>query len=501
MIEAGFLTVKQVLDLIPDFLSEKFAIDKQQILRELLVILKNLKEDIILYYEFPYIEKYYRDTYYYFYSKKHIAPLRYSLRISIFSNKVNSENFFNYSDSEIKNLYFGFITLRPTSHRTIGYTFISPIILKNNNFICCLTSTSSLVRGRKISTVGFPFSGQDNEAILCAETTVINLLDYFGSKYSEYKIILPSQISKIISSHTNERQLPSKGLSTENISFILKKLGFGTKVYSSNQSTDKYSTFKQNEFKDLMLIYVDSGIPIIARLTSKDEAHAILIIGRKEFEKISIKKGFFSSKKRHNFSELYNEILVMNDNYFPYQIVEYDSPGSDNGNPYKFDGFIVPLHPKVHIDASQFKEFFNFTISNLRKFEETSHIDFINDEEDNITRFFLTSSRSYKNYLTTSPNLSASFKTLLINKTMPKFIWVAEIIDGVEYSNQSFVKSIIVADATESGNNQAFLFATNSNYLVLRKEVGYIIYELENNKEKFYTFTNNLKGTHTSWKS
>ena len=52
-------------------------------------MIKDMRQDIICCIEYPYIDVYYRDTYYSFYSKKHCAYSRYCFRISFFSGDVN----------------------------------------------------------------------------------------------------------------------------------------------------------------------------------------------------------------------------------------------------------------------------------------------------------------------------------------------------------------------------------------------------------------------------
>lgn len=39
---------------------------------------------------------------------------------------------------------------------------------------------------------------QDGETTTCAEVTILNLMDYFGKKYCEYRSILPSDIVSIV---------------------------------------------------------------------------------------------------------------------------------------------------------------------------------------------------------------------------------------------------------------------------------------------------------------
>lgn len=52
------------------------------------------------------------------------------------------------------------------------------------------------VLGVKLFIEGFPHSSQDSETITCAETTIWAAMEYFGTRYSDYKPVLPSTIIK-----------------------------------------------------------------------------------------------------------------------------------------------------------------------------------------------------------------------------------------------------------------------------------------------------------------
>lgn len=519
MITTAFIPKTEIRLIIPEFVEEVFNFDRERVEEQLDPILQNLVDNIVCFIEYPYVDKFYRDSYYSFFSKKHNPYNRNSIRISFFSNELDIENYFRLENKEIEKLFWGFISLRPTTYRIIGHSLISPKALKSNNFVCCLVKKTVLISGKKLVVDGFPFISQDNESITCSEATIINLFDYFGNKYSEYSTVLPSQVAKILSRQSYQRQLPAHGLPTENISYVLKKLGFGTVVYSSDNDAKKKSAadiYEADEFKDLLYMYIESGIPIIATLSTQQSHHAVLVIGRENIHKdiIYSKNSLFKiGKKQYEFSIAFKKLLVMNDNHSPYELIDYYNPIFDHDVQkfYQFKSFIIPLYSKVHLDAYQFKQFFHIVLENLQSDPETEHVKFT-EEDDYIYRFFLTSSKSYKNYLSNSNTISNEFKSITINKTMPKFIWVGEIIKGNKISPEQEVQSIVVVDATESGLTGHLIFATNSRFLIIKNfgilktdnkqdsiDKRYQIFDF--GKEIFFTFANNLKGAHTKWQS
>jgi hypothetical protein len=509
MIISGFIDNASIKEVLSDFLFDKFGIKHERSKSQLAPLLKIFKEDLLYYIEYPYVEKYYRDSYYSFYSKKHNSYERNSIRLSLFSNLINPSAFFSNDYYEtVQQNFFGYITIRPTTHSIIGHSLISPLALKKNDFVLCLCSETVLVNGLKFKLHGFPYLTQDNETITCSETALINITNYFGNKYAEYSIILPSQINRILNLHSYQRQLPSSGLPSENISFVLKKVGFGTKVYALDKDT-----YNKENFREIFYAYIESGIPIIATLSSKEKYHhAVVVIGRENISgQVNGKRDFFSSffgSKIYSFDSFLSDILVMNGNHPPYELINFDKPLLDNdGDFYNIKSFIVPLYSKVNVEAYQFKNLFLKIVRILKEIDLEYRLEIIPSDHDCIVRYFLASSKSYKNYLARSPRLSVELKTLITGKSMPKFIWVGEIIDGKSLNPEQEVRSIVVIDATESGLQGHLIYAKDCNKLILYDP------DLKKNGDEkrfpainvvdeiFYTFADNLKGAHTQWKN
>jgi hypothetical protein len=482
------LVSEEIIDSIYKILSIK----KEMIKIELTTIMNVIRDDIVCFMEYPYVEKIYRDSYYSFFSKKHNPCHRDSLRISFFINDndrpINADNYFTIKN--LDNYFLGYISLRPTTYRIIGSSFLHPLIMKNHDFVCCLCRKTVLVNGLKLTVYGFPYCAQDNESITCAEVSILNIMEYFGHKYPEYSTILPSQIAKMLSKQIFERQLPSKGMMAHHISYVLKKLGFGVIIHSCENEQDDVVMYKNDDFIESLLIYIESGIPVV--LLSED--HAILAIGRKKiFDNHNKKNGVF--KKEKNIRHL----LVMNDNRPPYELMDYDVKKNSE---FKIVSFIVPLYSKVNMNAYGLKASFNATLKILQ--EEAKDVQFVRANKNYVYRYFFTSSKSYKDYIAKSQDLPYEFKVLALNKSMPKFIGVVEIINKTSFNmvdTVNKVDGIVVLDATESGVYNYLIFATNLEYLIIRSTQvsDYKIFKF-NDKLMFHMFKNNLKGEHTQWK-
>jgi hypothetical protein len=236
--------------------------------------------------------------------------------------------------------------------------------------------------------------------------------------------------------------------------------------------------------------------------------HAVIAMGREIVEQKTISKRKFVGHKAH-FSDLFDKILLMNDNCTPYELVDYKNP-VQNDKSYEICSFIVPLHKKLHSDAELCLQHFDGIMAELYKNQKTRNaISVI--QENCIIRYFLTTNRSYKSYILKSKGISDDFKSLFADMSMPKFIWVAEIISGNKISAQNqIINTVVILDATESGRSGNLIVLFNSEQMILRDKIkgyedyfdfekGYSIFNIK--IRNFYSFNNNLKGEHTEWHS
>jgi len=65
----------------------------------------------------------------------------------------------------------------------------------------------------------------------------------FGTKYPDYTPVLPSKVNQVLGRFSFERLIPSKGLTAGQISYALKELGFGVKIYSENAYKQDFLKF------------------------------------------------------------------------------------------------------------------------------------------------------------------------------------------------------------------------------------------------------------------
>ena len=307
-------------------------------------------------------------------------------------------------------------------------------------------------------------------------------MEYFGHKYPEYKPALPSKIHTILNSVSFQRLLPSTGLDVNQLSYALRELGFGTKIYSRG--------VYGNIFENLLSTYIESGIPLVVALDNgrylkenPDDTdtnyigHALLCIGHvttkdqmiDDLEEIDtldsglndITKG--SIVKAFDCNDMVREYVFVDDNHPVYQKAFLKHPAEYYKSPSwrkcEISHFIVPLYRKIYLEAFEVKNFvLGFLLNSPHKIQ--------NDNEVTI-RTFLASTRSYKQYISLDSSMDPEIKRLIIEEKLPKFIWVTEL-STKELLKSKMATGLIILDATEPNvfNFEPLIMALHSNFLV-----------------------------------
>lgn len=486
-IVSGIFTKQLLLRELFDFLKEKYHFSNPSIIKRIEPFLDHLNDGLYYLVEYPYVDKFYRDSYYNYYSTKNRTYNRECIRISIFKTQIEhihfrSANHFNL----LRENFSGYFIIRPTNPNIIGRSWINPKIIKSKNFSCCSASCNLCINGIKLSIEGFPYSSQDTETISCAETTIWSIMEYFGHKYPEYKPVLPSKILSCLANSSYERQLPSNGLVATQISYALKEFGFGVKLYHEMEFS--------KELLELLFTYIESGIPFVATLQNEKIAHAIVIIGQENIDFTELKNLKASCNDEeteifYDYALLPRKFIVIDDNFPPYQKASFANPTEYYTNK-KFDNcristIIVPLYPKIYVDAYRAKGLISQILSNRELLIFFDNKPFL--------RIFLTSSRSFKFFITQTECFDLNLKELIIETIMPKFIWIAEL-SNIELLNERKANGLIVLDATEANRDalDSLLFIISNNHLVRFGENGFSATKIS--LIPFSMYTNNLKG-------
>ena len=436
-----------VIDVIYDNLH--FSINDVQsknLLRDSLIEnLSSMRNDLKVIIETEYVDKVYRDSYYRFFSTKLKDYNKNCVRLSFFEPNFNSIQDFITSDiNSLRKWYDGFLVIRPLASCCIGRNAIAKRAKKNNNIEICLSKIKATCMGAKLQVEAFPHSSQDGEYMSCAETTIWAMLEYFGNKYTLYRPALPTEVVDSLDSSAYERLTPSMGLNFQQLSLALKKHGLSTKVYySQNYNSDP------EKFQELFNCYIESGFPIAVCLYGPTGGHAVVCIGREFVDRNSMTftKPILARGNNYTFWNNHNSNIVLTDDNYPcYQLTSFKNPTQYYTDP-NFQGmyishFIVPLHCKIYLPAEIAIDASNYLVANKIKAPDGSCV-----------KTFLTSNRSYREYLLTNPDFTADQKQAYLQIDMPKFVWVTEVSTHQQLVDNK-VNALVLLDAT--GNKSGY---------------------------------------------
>jgi hypothetical protein len=116
------------------------------------------------------------------------------------------------------------------------------------------------------------------------------------------------------------------------------------------------------------------------------------------------------------------------------------------------------------------------------------------DNSEILLRFFLASSRSFKDGLCKNTSFQSDLKDIILETAMPKFIWVAEL-STKNLIKQKKANGLIILDATEANiyfNKPLVIAAYQGKVINFEESTG----KLENNVlalQDFTIFEKNLK--------
>lgn len=428
-----------------------------------------IKDGAFLLAETNYVDKVYRDSFYSYYSSKLPRYKRDCIRISIFDDEIKIDDFWNKDEhANLQGKYSGFLILRPTDPNLIGRSIISPKVLKINNFRSCISTFNTTANGVKFTVKGFPHSSQDRETISCAETSLWAIMEYFSTKYPEYQPTLPSKIIRTLNTVSSERQIPSKGLNIAQMSYALKEFGFGTKIYSNHQ----YGTL----FFNLLSCYIESGIPVIVAMENRpigNIGHALLAIGHDKITDLKIDsaapiyKDTTKNITLYDFDSIEKDFIFIDDNHPAYQKASLTNPAV-NYSAAEWNGcqvtyFIVPLYPKIYLEAYEVKNFLNnFLLQGPEP---------LNDNSEVLLRTYLVSSRSFKHEVSQNDTIQDELKSILLETCMPKFVWVSEVTTK-DLLKERKANGIILIDATEANIffNKPLIIAAYQDKIIMFDE-------------------------------
>jgi hypothetical protein len=462
-------------------------------------------DELTVFVEPDYIDKQHSDSYYNYFSQKHHEYKRKCVRLIFFDGTIDRGAFANKElrDCFFDELLIGTIVLRPLITGNIGNVLLDPQKLAVRGYFRTCKYKVFLL-GRKLTIRAFPFSTQDGESMVCAETVLFNLLRYYGEKYAEYRTMMPSEILKCVEDNSYQRVLPSNGIKIEYMCKVLSVARLFPRLYSVDSEVDARKELER--ICNLAYYYIESGIPFILGLP----AHVVICVGHGRAAEINeemlsnnddcYKAGYYKESdgdglERENVyylntAKLHRKLIIMDDNKNPYEEISIEKlaneyleqmrkrdTGAANAasgekeethalggrdNAVEHISILVPVYQRIYMDAAKAESIFckcflekpRF-IALLRKSCSIEHLGIKGNPI--VFRMFLATARSYKAFknMHTDNDKLQQFYT---EEPLPRFIWVMEVTDIAHYKeNRALAEIILDATATEHTPTQGIL--------------------------------------------
>jgi len=456
-------------------------------LRRIHELLGKLEDNISYVFEFPYVDRHYRDTFYVYHSAKHEEFYRNCIRIHLFTefSITKSDDLINLTVDD-KGRYKGFFVVRPLPLFPLGRSMISPTAFKKKDILCCLMKSKVSLLGHRLEVYGFPHIAQDTETHTCAESSLWSFLEYLGNRYRQYLPLLPSEILRELSLISSRRSLPSTGLSIGEVLKFLHNNGCECIMDRASYIDDNNNIVIDKFRLFLLKIYIESGIPVYVSLRdNKGHGHAVLIIGHEnKYDHIILPLA--ADKVWQDVSDFEKNMVVIDDNQPQYQIGALETLIHYNQE-YKIDPYIVVLPKHTNLDAQTAfflsAKVFNDPNVGLRRFGKQW-----------LTRLFLTGSHSFKHFLLERSGIHNDLKKYFALLLFPKFIWVCEIYQIEDFQQeQKICSGLLIMDATGSNSPTSILWYNVGDKLITRSGLGWTgIKPIK--PFKMGTYKHNLKG-------
>jgi hypothetical protein len=230
--------------------------------------------------------------------------------------------------------------------------------------------------------------------------------------------------------------------------------------------------------------------------------HALLCIGHENINnsqidallkmKISDAKLDAKLKSRnitfYNYDDIEKEFIFSDDNHKIYQKAYLKRPAHHYEPKWHnciITYFIAPLYPKIYLEAYEARNFvLHFLSSGIVPLKNNTEVLF---------RFYLMSGRTFKDSLVTNNSFDETIKSFIIEKQMPKFIWIAEL-SSKELMKNKTANGLLIIDATEPNlwSSKPLLIAAYQGNYIEFDEHSEVLVNKNLYLSDFNTFESNL---------
>lgn len=457
--------------------------------------------------ECDYICKDYRSIYSNFLSKKFTAHNSKCARLHFFSDDGLTVDNVVIESNKCQKAYIGHSVIHPIVHPDeqgcLGRTVIDPFKCgkEENTFYCLSATFTASIRGAKYTVNGYPYISQSGEATVCAHAAVWNVCRYLSQKYHEYREIYPYDVITLMGDDTEGRRVPYRPMRYQNLARILSEFGCHPVVRRVRSNGDQWHKDAKTYFD--IYSYVESGFPVLMAFPG----HVATAIGHTSRSTLAFEQP--DSYGFHSSYALLDQYVVIDDNFFPYQLLGEQTDtldrnyglafrGDPQSNPSKQTIYsaVVPLPEKAFMEADGAREIGGKFFGRKHFKDMLTEVIKRTDGDTNdpiIARLLLTSSNSFKHrkrgsFLRRLDDQAAdTLAELPLMLSMPHFIWLMEI-SPLRLYNKGFVVGELVLDASAGPGDYAILYGRIGNHIAIgnREQVD------ANAPECFRLYSHNL---------
>ena len=231
--------------------------------------------------EKPYIDRDYSADYVYFYARTFGAHERYCKRIHFFAKDISPVLRRPLSTEQLERLqdfarttYCGFCVIRPLSATPIGRTVLKGRLQDGFNMeatVTCRADFDAHILGVRLQVTGTAFLQQDSRVGACAQVAIWVGMRHMHARHN-YNWVSVSDITRFAQPATAREAVSLPGASA--------LLESNSMVRAITKGGYQPLCFRQVDFREAILPYVESGIPVILGLNLNDAGHAVTVVGR-----------------------------------------------------------------------------------------------------------------------------------------------------------------------------------------------------------------------------
>ena len=458
--------------------------------------------------EEPYTDQDYSSDYLNFYASAFKDHLRYTRRVHLFTEDISgwfAKSLADQaSDKSIDSSYLGFVVVRPIRQGPIGRTLLRfPNLGKGLTARMAARAPSEIhLYGKKLSVTSAPFIQQDRRIGACAQAAIWMAARPMHMRHKRTAWHSIAEITRMATTPTDaevSQELPagSAGLNPMHIIRALKAMGHQPLHHYFRDADGKP---KSTPASEIILRYLDSGLPVVLGMTSDagDIAHAIAAVGYVEVAGGVVRPGT-------TYDSFVRALIVHDDQRGPSRLIPLTADDIDHLPRDRLlmeaekvlvvdeivSHMFVPLPPRVFLRAEradivaadfltlQAAAGFGEKLANEASdaAAKAAIADFYAKVRDEklIRRTYLTSAGRYRHHLAKS-SLSAPIKAELMTRQLPHFVWVTELMDPtsaqISSNGPRQLVGHMVVNATSSTDPNNDLLMAHLPHVLINRDIN-----------------------------